>query len=100
MTRCSALALLRLPLVAALLAIPACGATTGPDYPAGPRILFIGNSLTYEDSLGARVAEVLAQFGDSGVYVRTVGFPTTRSRTTGTRAPPRASSARSAGTTW
>ncbi len=75
MTRCSALALLRLPLVAALLAIPACGATTGPDYPAGARILFIGNSLTYEDALGARVAEVLAQFGDSAVQVTTVGFP-------------------------
>ena len=75
MTRCSALALLRLPLVAALLAIPACGATTGPDYPAGARILFIGNSLTYEDSLGARVAEVLAQFGDSTAQVTTVGFP-------------------------
>lgn len=75
MTRSSTLALLRLSLVAGLVALPACGATPGPDYPAGPRILFIGNSLTYEDSLGARVADVLAQFGDSAVYVRTVGFP-------------------------
>lgn len=58
-----------------LLTIPACGAATGPDYEAGARILFIGNSLTYEDSLGARVAEVLAQFGDSTAQVTTVGYP-------------------------
>ena len=75
MTPSRSLRPLRLLAGIALLAMPACGAAPGPDYPAGARILFIGNSFTYEDSLETRVAEVLAQFGDSGVRVRTVGFP-------------------------
>lgn len=65
----------RLLLTVCLLTAPACGAATGPNFPPQARILFIGNSLTYEDSLPEKVAAILAQMGDTGVVVRTVGFP-------------------------
>ena len=49
--------------------------STSPRYSGGVRVLFVGNSLTYFNDLGAMVAAVAHAAGDTAVRTATVAFP-------------------------
>jgi hypothetical protein len=55
----------RLPIAALLLLGPGCSPATGSETPAGPAMLFIGNSLTYTNDLPSMVEKVAEAAGDS-----------------------------------
>jgi hypothetical protein len=66
-------------LPAAVLLLPLLGGcpgvdTTGPKFSGGVRVLFIGNSLTYYNNLGAMLSAVARSGGDSSVRTATVAF--------------------------
>lgn len=60
----------------ALLALPACSLGTAPDAPEGSvKVLFIGNSLTYENDLPRTVAQLAISAGLPQCYCVTIAFP-------------------------
>ena len=60
----------------ALSTLSACSLGTEPDVPEGAlKVLFIGNSLTYENDLPGTVAQLAASAGLQQCYCVTVAFP-------------------------
>lgn len=55
--------------------VAACAAPSSPDSGAPPRILFIGNSLTYVNDLPAMVKSVAVAAGQPAPETETVAFP-------------------------
>jgi len=58
-----------------LCLVTACAVPSGPAPGAAPRLLFVGNSLTYVNDLPAMVESVAAQAGRPVPETETVGFP-------------------------
>lgn len=60
----------------ALLALPACSLGTAPDAPEGSvKVLFIGNSLTYENDLPRTIAQLAVSAGLPQCYCVAVTYP-------------------------
>jgi hypothetical protein len=60
----------------ALLALPACSLGTAPEAPEGSvKVLFIGNSLTYENNLPLTVAQLAISAGLPQCYCIAITYP-------------------------